>query len=65
MTKQQIEALIKTHTARLDRAIAILNQNYYEFEDDDNQANYQFWIGEFKKENQILDWLKSQMFDAD
>lgn len=63
MTRKQIEVLIKLHTARLNRAIAILNEQYQEFEEDENQANYDFWIGEFRRENQIIEWLRQQTPD--
>ncbi len=63
MSRKQIENRINTHQARLDRVIAILNENYADFEEDDNQTNYEYWIGEFSKEKQILTWLNAQLLD--
>lgn len=63
MKREQIEILIKTHQGRLDRAIAILDQNYATFEENDDPASYDYWIGEFRKETQIVRWLNGQIAD--
>lgn len=64
MTQKQIDDLIKTHQGRLQRATSILDENYYEFEQN-RPDQYQYWIEEFKKEKQILDWLRKVKPDDD
>ena len=60
MTQDQLRKMIACHESALARVKAILDNHYYELEDLGEEER---WFNEYKRQQQVLTWLKSQQPD--
>lgn len=58
MTQDQLREMIAFHESALARVKAILDSHYYELE---NLGEEEQWLNEYKKQPQVLTWLKSMI----